>query len=98
MNKLIAYIRGLFAEVKVIEICRGWATIMINGSMVKQTFTKEAIDDIEQKNDVDLILEFSKGVSDAFYKQSNILVSPKKIAKAITSSKRINLTPKLSQI
>jgi hypothetical protein len=80
--RLIGYIRGLFAEIVIVN-CGDMVTLSINGTMVKQQYTKECFDDLKSKNNFNISLEFSTLASENFYKQSGILVHPSRIYGAI---------------
>ncbi len=81
--RLIGYIRGLFAEIVIMNLLGDRITIAINGTMVKQNYSKECIDDLRAKDNLNLYMEFSTLASENFYKQSGILVSPNRIYGAL---------------
>lgn len=81
--RLIGYIRGLFAEIVVMNLLGERVTIAINGTMVKQNYSKECIADLKAKNNVNVVMEFATLASENFYKQSGILISAYRIANAI---------------
>lgn len=61
--------------------------------MVKHHITNVKSDDIKQYFGIDIAEDFSKTVSESFYRQSGILVNPKKVKKALLLDNRIRLNP-----
>jgi hypothetical protein len=81
--RLIGYLRGLFAEIVIMNLLGERVTIAINGTMVRQNYSNECIADLKAKNNVNIVMEFATLASENFYKQSGILISAYRIANAI---------------
>ena len=83
MFRFIGYIRGLFADIVVMNLLGDRVTIAINGTMVKQNYSLECIEDLKAKNNVNIVMEFATLASENFYKSSGVLISAYRIANAI---------------
>lgn len=93
MKRIIGSIRGLFEEVIAIDRGDDSITVYMNGIMVKHHFSSKETSDLRQQNNIDILEEFSKTVSESFYRQSGILVTPKKVKKSLLLNNRIRLNP-----